>query len=84
MWTEEAKRIFQLLKNKVSEQLVLVLPYFNKPFHVRSDASGIAIGAVLNQDDRAIAFFSEKLNNAKQKYSSYDKEFYVIVQEPKK
>ena len=26
-----------------------------------------------------IAFFSEKLNEAKQKYSTYDKEFYAIV-----
>ena len=25
-------------------------------------------------------YFSEKVNDAKQKYSSYDKEFYVIVQ----
>ena len=63
---------------------MLVLPDFNKPFQVSCDASGIDIGAVLNQDDRPIAYFSEKLNDAKHKYSSYDQEFYAIVQALKK
>ena len=79
VWTKEAENNFQLLKKKVNEQLVLVLLDFNKPFQVRCDASGRDIGAMLGQDDRPITYFSEKLNDAKQKYSSYDKEFYAIV-----
>eukprot|EP00253_Pinus_taeda_P023337 PITA_23337 len=42
------------------------------------------IGGVLSQEDRPIAYFSEKLNDAKRKYSSYDKEFYAVVQALKK
>ena len=72
VWTEEVERRIQLLKKKVSEQPVLVLLDFNKPFQVRCDASGRTIGAVLSQDDRPIAYFHEKLNDAKHKYSSYD------------
>ena len=67
------------MNRKVSEQPVLALPDFRKPFQVRCDASGRAIGAVLSQDDRPIAYFSEKLNDVEHKYSSYDQEFYAIV-----
>ena len=34
----------------------------------------------MSQEDRPIAYFSEKLSDAKRKYSIYDKEFYAIAQ----
>ena len=34
----------------------------------------------MSQEGHPIAFFSEKLNDAKRRYFTYDKEFYVIVQ----
>lgn len=40
----------------------------------------MGIGSVLNQERHLIAYLSEKLYDAKQKYSTYDKEFYVMVQ----
>jgi hypothetical protein len=62
----------------------MVLLDFSKTFQVRCDVSGFAIGAVLSQDDRSITYFSEKLNEVKIKYSTYDKEFYAVIQALKK
>jgi hypothetical protein len=83
-WTEEAEKSFKLLKKKINEQPILVLPYLSKTFQVRCDASGFETGAFLSQDNRTITYFSEKLNEAKIKYSIYDKEFYAIIQVLKK
>jgi hypothetical protein len=83
-WMEEAEKSFNLLKKKITEQPILVLPDFSKTFQVRCDTSGFAIGAVLSQDDRSIAYFSKKLNEEKIKYSTYDKEFYAVIQALKK
>jgi RNase H-like domain found in reverse transcriptase/Integrase zinc binding domain len=78
-WSKEAEDAFQLLKKKVTEASVLVLPDFEEVFVVHCDASSVGIRGVLSQKGRPVVFFSEKLNEVKLKYSTYDKEFYAIV-----
>ena len=46
--------------------------------------SGSAIRVVSSQEGKPIAYFSEKLNDAKKKYSIYNQEFYAIVHTLKK
>ena len=79
-WSATAKRAFQQLKIALTTAPILRLPDFTKLFDVAADAFGIRIGAVLSQEAHLVSYFSERLSDAKARYSNYDRELYAVVQ----
>ena len=66
-WTSEVDEAFEFLKKKVTKAPILIQSDFNKVFEVECDHSNIGIEAVLSQEGKPIAFFSEKLNETKRR-----------------
>ena len=83
-WTEKEKLAFEKLKQALVTTPVLLHPDPSKPFHISTDASDLAIGAVLQQDQgrglQPVCYFSRKLNQAQRNYSTYEKEALAIVE----
>ena len=65
-WIPSAHVAYLDIKQIMIEAHVLWHPNLFKVFEVVCDASGIEIGGVLSQDGYLGAYFSEKLNEAKQ------------------
>lgn len=79
-WTPEAAIAFETIKQKLVSAQILALPDFSVVFELHCDACKLGIGAVLSQQGRPVAFFSEKIAGSRARYSTYDVEFYAIVQ----
>ena len=62
------------------EAPTLTMPDFEKLFIVECDALWVAIGGVLRQDGKPMAFFSDKLNKSKKKYTIYNMKFSALLQ----
>ena len=79
IWSQEQEQSFEELKAILTCAPVLKLPDFNTPFEVITDANGIAIGGVPQQEGRPVAFNSRKLKDYEKNYATHDLELLAVI-----
>ena len=84
-WNEQREKAFNGIKELVRNAPILMLHNPDKPHLIRPDASGYALGIVLEQPDddekwRPVAFFSRKFTTAERNYDVHDRELLAIVE----
>lgn len=81
IWSEECQNSFETLKTALTNPPVLAFPNFDKnnQFVLKTDASNMALGAILcNSDDRPVAYASRQLSKAEISYPVIQKELLSI------
>ncbi len=78
-WEEACNEAFETLKGILVKAPMLKLPDVDKDFEIHSDASDFAIGGVLVQDGRPVAFESKKLSETKRRWPTHEKEMWAVI-----
>lgn len=78
IWTDKEQEIFDDLKQKLTSPPILTFPDFTKEFELHTDASAKALGAVLYQDKKVVAYASRSLTKSECNYSAYKLEFLAL------
>jgi len=82
-WTDEAQKAFESLKRALIDVTSLAFPCPDRPCVLDTDASDVAIGAVLSQNidvvERPIAFFSRVLNPTQRNYCTTRRELLAVI-----
>ncbi|CDJ36107.1 uncharacterized protein EMH_0063270 [Eimeria mitis] len=79
IWREEHTAAVRQLKRLLSEFTTLQAPDSSQPYTLYTDASGYAIGAVLEQEGKPVGFLSQVMSPAQQKFSIYDQELLALI-----
>jgi len=82
-WTDEAQQAFDALKKALIEATSLAFPLPREPCILDTDASDVAVGAVLSQKvdgvERPIAFFSRVMNSTQRNYCTTRSELQAVI-----
>lgn len=84
VWDEAAKKAFEDCKTDLAEAAMLAYQTEKGELFLEVDASDTAVGAVLHQKVNCVfqplGFYSKKLTDTQQKYSTYDRELTGMYQ----
>ena len=79
IWVEHCFRAFGELKRHLTSVPLLKFPELKKSFEVHIDASYLAIGGVLMQEGRSVAFESKKLSDVERRWPTHEKKMWVVI-----
>lgn len=79
VWSVAQEEAFQALKIALTNAPVLIIFDPSKDVDIHADASKYAVGAVMMQDGRPVAFLSRKLSSAEINYPVHEKEQLAVV-----
>ena len=79
-WDYIHQQAFESIKKTIARDVMLAYPDFSKPFQIYTDISKGQLRAVITQDNKPIAFFSRKLNDAQMRYTVTELELISIVE----
>ena len=80
-WSEDATTVFNKIKDILASATLLSHPKPDAPLCIATDASDVAVGAVLqflNNMWQPISYFSKTLKPAETRYSTFDRELLAI------
>ena len=79
VWSPQQLSAFEESKAALRSAVLLHHPDPSASLTLSTDASDVAVGAVLAQaDHRPLSFFSKKLSSAEKKYSTFDRELLAV------
>ncbi|KAF8755117.1 hypothetical protein RHS01_05431 [Rhizoctonia solani] len=83
-WGEPEEAAFKELKSLVTQSPVLIHSNPKLPYYLETDASGVAMGAILSQRGpdnwlHPIAYMSKSFSGAKANYNTHNKELLAII-----
>ena len=81
-WNSDADAAFNNSKQALANATLLTFPAPNAELQLVTDASDVAVGAVLEQringQPAPLAFYSKKLSNTERRYSTFDRELLAV------
>jgi hypothetical protein len=78
-WDGACNEAFETLKGILVKAPMLKLSNFDKDFEIHSNASNFAIGRVLVQDGKPVAFESKKLSEMERRWPTHEKEMWAVI-----
>ena len=89
LWESAQQVAFTTLKEKLRTAAMLHLPDWSKKFHMFCDASGVAVGATLCQEDVnkkmvVLGYHSKTLSGCERRWHATDQEMYAVISASRK